>query len=91
MFPHQHISSSPLQVLLNLPLGAQPFSPAVPFSDVQLGGQGGFNKASKTGFCRQQQCGRWIGVPKVSQGDIRFTLVAELWAAAWSIRIRFII
>ena len=52
---------------------------------MQLGGREDSTRPAKQGFASQ---GWWIGIPEIiSQGDSKFTLVAEPWAAAWGIRV----
>ena len=52
---------------------------------MQLGGREDSTRPAKQGFASQ---GWWIGIPEIiSQGDSKFTLVAEPWAAAGGIRV----
>ena len=52
---------------------------------MQLGGREDSTRPAKQGFASQ---GWWIGIPEIiSQGDSKFTLVAERWAAAGGIRV----
>ena len=51
---------------------------------VQLGGREDSIRPVKQGFAAWSW---WTGIPELSQGDSKFTLVAEPWAAAWGIRV----